>query len=114
MSGERLAEWLSRLVRIPSVNPAHAGLRGGAGGEAAIGKAVAQWFGELGGEVILHEVLPGRTNVYGIWPGRSERWAGVARPAMIVADVAPAPAKPPALGMTPAMIRQEFLGASRA
>lgn len=43
-----------------------------------------------------------------------ERWAGVARPAMIVADVAPAPAKPPALGMTPAMIRIEFLKASKA
>lgn len=43
-----------------------------------------------------------------------ERWAGMARPAMIVADVAPAPAKPPALGLTPAMIRQEFLGASRS
>ena len=44
----------------------------------------------------------------------AERWAGVARPAMIVADVAPAGAKPPALGLTPAMIRAEFLGASRA
>lgn len=42
-----------------------------------------------------------------------ERWAGVPRPAMIVADVAPAPAKPPALGMTPAMIRLEFLKASK-
>lgn len=44
----------------------------------------------------------------------AERWAGVARPAMIVADVAPASAKPPALGMTPAMIRMAFLGASKA
>ncbi|MFZ4685467.1 MAG: thiamine pyrophosphate-dependent enzyme [Hyphomonadaceae bacterium] len=43
----------------------------------------------------------------------AERWAGVARPAMIVADVAPSPGKPPALGMTPAMIRAEFLGAAR-
>jgi thiamine pyrophosphate-dependent acetolactate synthase large subunit-like protein len=42
-----------------------------------------------------------------------ERWAGVARPAMILADVAPAPAKPPALGMTPAMIRIEFAKASK-
>ncbi len=42
-----------------------------------------------------------------------ERWAGVARPAMIVADVAPAPGKPPALGLTPAMIRAEFLTASK-
>jgi thiamine pyrophosphate-dependent acetolactate synthase large subunit-like protein len=43
-----------------------------------------------------------------------ERWAGIARPAMIVADVAPAPGKPPALGITPAMIRIEFLKASKA
>ena len=43
-----------------------------------------------------------------------ERWTGVARPSMIVADVAPAPGKPPALGMTPAMIRAAFLEASRA
>jgi hypothetical protein len=43
-----------------------------------------------------------------------ERWAGVKRPAMIVADIAAAPAKPPALGMTPAMIRIEFLKASKA
>ena len=42
-----------------------------------------------------------------------ERWAATARPAMIVADVAPAPGKPPALGMTPAMIRIEFLKAAR-
>ncbi len=44
----------------------------------------------------------------------AERWAGIARPAMIVADVAPAPAKPPVLGMTPTMIRQEFLKATRS
>ena len=43
----------------------------------------------------------------------AERWAGVERPAMIVSDVAPAPGKPPAVGMTPAMIRAEFLGAAR-
>lgn len=43
-----------------------------------------------------------------------ERWAGVKRPAMIVADVAPAPGKPPALGMTPAMIRAAFLESSKA
>ena len=43
----------------------------------------------------------------------AERWASVARPAMIVADVAAAPAKPPALGMTPAMIRMEFLKAAK-
>ena len=45
---------------------------------------------------------------------KPERRGGVSRPAMIVADIAPAPAKPPALGMTPAMIRLEFLKASKA
>lgn len=44
----------------------------------------------------------------------ADKWAGVKRPALIVADVAPAPGKPPALGLTPAMIRAEFLGASRS
>lgn len=43
----------------------------------------------------------------------AEKWAGVKRPALIVADVAPSAAKPPPLGLTPAMIRAEFLGASR-
>lgn len=43
-----------------------------------------------------------------------QRWAGVARPAMIVADIAGAPSKPPPLGMTPAQIRLEFLKASKA
>lgn len=43
-----------------------------------------------------------------------ERWASVPRPAMIVADVALSAAKPPALGMTPAMIRIEFAKAARA
>jgi thiamine pyrophosphate-dependent acetolactate synthase large subunit-like protein len=43
-----------------------------------------------------------------------ERWAGVARPALIVADVAGSAVKPPPLGLTPAMIRAEFLGASRS
>jgi len=42
-----------------------------------------------------------------------DTWMRVKRPAMIVADVAPAPGKPPALGLTPAMIRAEFLAASR-
>ncbi len=67
--GERITGWLGRLVRIPSVNPAQAGPRSGIAGEAAIGEAVAGWFRELGLEVDVHEVLPGRANIYGRWHG---------------------------------------------
>lgn len=71
------AEWLSRLVRIPSVSPDQAGPRAGEPGEGALGRAVAGWFSEFGGEVRTEEVLPGRSNVYGLWHGQSDRWAGV-------------------------------------
>lgn len=40
------------------------------------------------------------------------RWAGVKRPAFIVADIAQG-GKPPPLGLTPAMIRAEFLAAAK-
>ena len=70
ISTDRLAEWVSRLVRIPSVSPAQAGPRAGEVGEARIAAAVAGWFREMGGEVHTEEVLPGRPNVYGIWRGR--------------------------------------------
>lgn len=76
-SNQRLAAWLSRLVQIPSVSPDHAGPRAGVTGEARLAAEVARWFRELGGEVELAEVLPGRPNVYGIWRGRSERWMAV-------------------------------------
>lgn len=75
--GGRAADWLSRLVRIPSVNPAQAGPRAGVPGEAAISAQVAEWFRELGGEVEVREVLPGRPSVYGIWRGTTDRWAAV-------------------------------------
>jgi thiamine pyrophosphate-dependent acetolactate synthase large subunit-like protein len=39
----------------------------------------------------------------------AERWTTIARPAMIVADIAPSREKTPALGMTPAQIREAFL-----
>ena len=35
------------------------------------------WFADLGGEVSVEEVAPGRPNVYAIWPGRTRRWAAV-------------------------------------
>jgi acetylornithine deacetylase/succinyl-diaminopimelate desuccinylase-like protein len=74
---QQLASWLTRLVRIPSVTPEQAGPRAGAPGEAQLAAAIAGWFRELGGEVYVEDVLPGRPNVYGLWRGRSDRWAGL-------------------------------------
>src|SRR5262245_46510682 len=77
IADERLTFWLSQLVRIPSVTPEQAGPRAGSPGEARLAEALAGWFADLGGEVHVEEVLPGRPNVYGIWRGRSERWAAL-------------------------------------
>jgi acetylornithine deacetylase/succinyl-diaminopimelate desuccinylase-like protein len=77
IDGNVLAGWLSRLVQIPSVSPAQAGPRAGTPGEGQLAAGVARWFREFGGEVHTEEVLPGRPNVYGIWRGRSDRWAAV-------------------------------------
>lgn len=72
-----LGSWLSRLVQIPSVAPAYAEAGSGDAGEGRIAAAVGEWFGALGGEVYVHEALPGRPNVYGIWRGGSGRWLAV-------------------------------------
>jgi acetylornithine deacetylase/succinyl-diaminopimelate desuccinylase-like protein len=77
VTGNRLAEWLSRLVQIPSVAPDQAGPRAGTPGETRLAGELAGWFRELGGEVFTEEVLPDRPNVYGLWRGRSDRWAAV-------------------------------------
>src|SRR5215510_4642436 len=77
VTDEQLTTWLARLVRIPSVSPAQAGPRAGAPGEARLAAALSGWFRDLGGEVYVEEVLPGRPNVYGIWRGRTERWAAL-------------------------------------
>lgn len=77
VSGEAVAGWLSRLVRIPSVNPAQAGPRAGVAGEAAMAEALEGWFREFGGEVHRHEVLPGRWNLYAMWKGSGGGWAAV-------------------------------------
>ncbi len=76
-TNEHLTTWLQRLVSIPSVTPEQAGPRAGVPGEARIADAVAGWFRDLGGEVFVEDVLPGRPNVYGIWRGRGERWAAL-------------------------------------
>lgn len=77
VSTERLTHWLTHLVQIPSVTPEQAGARSGEPGEAQLGNAVAEWFAQFGGEVHRHEVLPGRSNIYGIWRGPSDRWAAL-------------------------------------
>lgn len=77
VAGGRLAEWVGRLVRIPSVNPAQAGPRAGTPGEARLAEEVARCFRKLGGEVHTEEVLPGRSNVYGLWSRGAGEWAGL-------------------------------------
>ena len=74
---EQLAESVAELVRIPSVNPLQGGLLAGAAGplgERAIAEHLANRFETLGaGEVVLDDVLDGRPNVYGCFPGRTDR-----------------------------------------
>ncbi|GGQ55389.1 M20 family metallopeptidase [Couchioplanes azureus] len=72
-----LAESVAELVRVPSVNPLHGGPRAaehGPIGEGALAHLLAERFDGYGAdEVVLDEVAPGRPNVYGRFPGRSER-----------------------------------------
>lgn len=78
ISSDRMAEWLSKLVQIPSVSPDQAGPRAGTPGEARLAETISGWFQDLGGhEVHVEEVQPGRPNVYGIWRGQSDRWVAV-------------------------------------
>jgi acetylornithine deacetylase/succinyl-diaminopimelate desuccinylase-like protein len=73
-SGETLARWVSDMVQIPSVNPLHGGPHAGVVGEAAFAMALADWFTEVGASrVELDDVLDGRPNVYGWFPGRTDR-----------------------------------------
>ena len=77
VTADQLANSVAALVRIPSVNPLHAGPVSdshGSDGERAIAEHLADRFDGLGAEeVVLDEVLDGRPNVYGIFPGRSDR-----------------------------------------
>jgi len=77
ITGMKTAEWLRRLVQIPSVTTAQGGPRAGIANELRIAQAVAGWFREFGGEVQQEEVFPNRPNVYGIWHGRTNRWAAL-------------------------------------
>ena len=73
----RIAESVAELVRIPSVNPLHAGPVSdvhGSVGERAIAEHLADRFDALGAdEVVLHDIVDGRPNVYGVFAGRTER-----------------------------------------
>lgn len=70
----QVAEWLGRLVRIPSVNPNQTGPKAGTPGEKAIAQALADDFEALGATVELYEVTEdGRPNVYATIPGHTDR-----------------------------------------
>ena len=77
VSPDQLAAEVATLVRIPSVNPLQSGPRAaeaGPIGERALAEYLAGRFGDLGAtEVILDEVVDGRPNVYGLFPGTSDR-----------------------------------------
>lgn len=77
VSAEQLAESVATLVRIPSVNPLQAGPRAEAAGpigERALAVHLAEQFDHIGAtEVVLHDLLDGRPNVYAFFPGRTDR-----------------------------------------
>lgn len=77
VDGLALAASVADLVRVPSVNPLHAGPRAaehGPIGEGVLADWLVKRFEACGSvDVVLDEVLPGRPNVYGRFPGRSGR-----------------------------------------
>lgn len=77
VTANTLAESVAELVRIPSVNPLHAGAVSaahGSAGERAIAEHLAARFDALGAnEVVLDEIVDGRPNVYACFPGRTDR-----------------------------------------
>jgi acetylornithine deacetylase/succinyl-diaminopimelate desuccinylase-like protein len=77
VTADRLAESVAELVRIPSVNPLQGGPRAeatGPIGERSVALHLAERFERLGAdEVVLDEVVDDRPNVYGFFPGRTER-----------------------------------------
>ena len=61
-----------------SIRHSHSGRpAAGEAGEQRIADSIAAWFRRLGGDVAIDEVLPGRPNIYGLWPGESEEWIAV-------------------------------------
>ena len=76
-TGQSIAELLSEMVRIPSVNPLHHGPRSGTVAEADMADWVAERAAALGAEVELDEIEPGRPNVYARFAGQTERMLAV-------------------------------------
>ena len=76
-TGHSIAELLSEMVRIPSVNPLHHGPRSGTVAEADMANWVAERAAALGAEVELDEIEPGRPNVYARFAGRIERMLAI-------------------------------------
>ena len=72
-SPEALAASLGELVRIPSVNPLHAGPDSGHAGERRMADWLADRADSLGAEVVVDHVADGRCNVYATVAGSSER-----------------------------------------
>lgn len=77
VTAEQLAHSVAELVKIPSVNPLQAGERSadhGSDGERAVAEHLANRFESLGAdEVVLHDIVDERPNVYGFFGGRSDR-----------------------------------------
>ena len=76
-TGQSIAELLSEMVRIPSVNPLHHGPRSGTVAEADMADWVAERATALGADVELHEIEPGRPNVYARIAGQTERMLAI-------------------------------------
>lgn len=76
-AADQLANAVAELVRIPSVNPLQAGPISdahGPQGERQLAEHLADRFDALGAaEVVLHDIVDERANVYGVFPGRTDR-----------------------------------------
>ena len=71
---EVLADWVSRLVQIPSVNPLQRGPNCREPGETAMAVALAEHLERFGAvDIELDEVLDGRPNVYAFVRGHTDR-----------------------------------------
>jgi acetylornithine deacetylase/succinyl-diaminopimelate desuccinylase-like protein len=69
-----LADWVARLVQVPSVNPLQKGPNSGVDGELALALKLAEEFERLGAsEIVLDDVHEDRPNLYGFFPGRTNR-----------------------------------------
>ena len=66
-----LLDAVSRAVQIPSVNPKYPGqvYDEVVGGEGEVSRFVARYYEELGAEVDLFAIEPGRENAVGVWKG---------------------------------------------